>query len=48
MWNRILLIALFAISLAQTSHAATVARAESSSSHSQLFEIEDYSFDIEQ
>jgi hypothetical protein len=46
MLNRILLIALFAISLAHTSHAATTARAESS--HSQLFEIEDYSFDIEQ
>jgi hypothetical protein len=46
MWNRLLLIALFAISLAQASHAATTARVESS--HSQYFEIEDFSFDIEQ
>jgi hypothetical protein len=46
MWNRILLIALFAISLAHTSHAATTAPA--ASSHQQLFEVEDFSFDIEQ
>jgi hypothetical protein len=46
MWNRLILIALFAVSLANTSQAAPSAPPPS---HAQgLFEIDDFSFDIEQ